>query len=91
MGSIIVVTGTIMFFVESIDMDDVMRKIIREDIKELYIDGEYIYTAYSKLLVKQSYKRSSDSYYITLSDFLNTENYYSKSEIRDNKLNKLGI
>jgi hypothetical protein len=60
------------------------------------MEGEYVYTSYSKLLHKSKLKqRFYDIEYSTnltgIKNFFNRENYYTKSEIRDNKLNKLGI
>lgn len=78
------------------DLKKIYTETIKNDLKEHVIDGEYIYTSYSKLLHKAKKKHSiyeigNSTNLIGIKNFFNRENYYTKSEIRDKKLNKLGI
>jgi hypothetical protein len=96
---LVIVGGLITYGVEPLDEWDIKKiytETIKNDLKEHVIEGEYIYTSYSKLLHKSKLKqRFYDIEYSTnltgIKNFFNRENYYTKSEIRDNKLNKLGI
>jgi hypothetical protein len=96
---LVIVGGFITYGVEPLDEWEIKKiytETIKKDLKEHVIDGEYIYTSYSKLLHKSKLKqRFYDIEYSTnltgIKNFFNRENYYTKSEIRDNKLNKLGI
>ncbi len=96
---IVILVGFITYGVEPLDEWDIKKiytETIKNDLKEHVIDGEYIYTSYSKLLHRSKIKqRFYDIENVTdligIKNFFNRENYYTKSEIRDNKLNKLGI
>jgi hypothetical protein len=96
---LVIVGGLITYGVEPLDEWDIKKiytETIKNDLKEHVMEGEYVYTSYSKLLHKSKLKqRFYDIEYSTnltgIKNFFNRENYYTKSEIRDNKLNKLGI
>jgi hypothetical protein len=96
---LVIVGGLITYGVEPLDEWEIKKiytETIKNDLKEHVMEGEYVYTSYSKLLHKSKLKqRFYDIEYSTnltgIKNFFNRENYYTKSEIRDNKLNKLGI
>jgi hypothetical protein len=96
---LVIVGGFITYGVEPLEEWEIKKiytETIKKDLKEYFIDGEYIYTSYSKLLKISKQKQAFyDIEYSTnltgIKNFFNRENYYTKSEIRDNKLNKLGI
>jgi hypothetical protein len=83
-------------FIEELELNKVIKKTIINNFTERHIDDQWIYTSYNKLLKKSTYKRDIDEvmYNInirTYNDFLNLEDFYTKAEIREGKLNKLGI
>jgi hypothetical protein len=96
---LVIVGGLITYGVEPLDEWDIKKiytETIKNDLKEHVMEGEYVYTSYSKLLHRSKLKqRFYDIEHTTnltgIKNFFNRENYYTKSEIRDNKLNKLGI
>jgi len=97
--SVIIISVFFSYVIEPLDEWDIKKiytETIKKDLKEHVIDGEYIYTAYSKLLHKSNRKQKfhdieNATDLIGIKNFFNRENYYTKSEIRDKKLNKLGI
>jgi len=72
-----------------LDIDEALRKTIKSDLTERIIDGEYIYTSYSKLLHRGH--KITNLHYLKFKEFLKLESFYTKKEIRDNKLKKIGI
>jgi competence protein ComGC len=83
-------------FIEELELNKVRKKTIINNFTERHIEGQWVYTSYNKLLKKSIYKRDVDEvmYGITIrthNDFLNLEDFYTKAEIREGKLNKLGI
>ena len=96
---LVILVGFVTYGVEPLDEWDIKKiytETIQNDLKEYVIDGEYIYTSYSKLLNRSMHKKSlyeigQHTDLIGIKNFFGRENYYTKSEIRDNKLNKLGI
>jgi competence protein ComGC len=83
-------------FIEELELNKVRKKTIINNFTERHIDDQWVYTSYNKLLKKSTYKRDIDEvmYNInirTYNDFLNLEDFYTKAEIREGKLNKLGI
>jgi hypothetical protein len=96
---LVIVGGLITYGVEPLDEWEIKKiytETIKKDLKEHVMEGEYVYTSYSKLLKISKQKQAFyDIEYSTnltgIKNFFNRENYYTKSEIRDNKLNKLGI
>jgi hypothetical protein len=84
-------------FIEELELNKVRKKTIINNFIERNIEGQWVYTSYNKLLMKSPYKkRDIDEvmYGITIrthNDFLNLEDFYTKAEIREGKLNKLGI
>ena len=59
------------------------------------LDQNYHHISYSKIIYSKTSRSSiSQNKYvpdITLKEFFNKEDYYTKSELRDIKLNKIGI
>lgn len=96
---IIILVGFISYGVEPLDEWDIKKiysETIKSDLKEHVIDGEYIYTSYSKMLhrskrMQKFYDIENATDLIGIKNFFNRENYYTKAEIRDNKLSKLGL
>jgi hypothetical protein len=96
---LVIIGGFVTYGIEPLDEWDIKKiytETIKKDLKEHVIDGEYIYTSYSKLLHRSKHKKSfydieHSTDLIGIKNFFTRENYYTKSEIRDNKLNKLGI
>jgi hypothetical protein len=83
-------------FIEELELNKVRKKTIINNFTERHIEGQWVYTSYNKLLKKSTYKRDVEEvmYGITIrthNDFLNLEDFYTKAEIREVKLNKLGI
>ena len=83
-------------FIEELELNKVRKKTIINNFTERHIEGQWVYTSYNKLLKKSIYKRDVEEvmYGITIrthNDFLNLEDFYTKAEIREGKLNKLGI
>lgn len=83
-------------FIEELELNKVRKKTIINNFTERKIEGQWVYTSYNKLLQKSTYKRDVDEvmYNIIIKktdDFFNLEDFYTKAEIREVKLNKLGI
>lgn len=83
-------------FIEELELNKVRKKTIINNFTERKIEGQWVYTSYNKLLQKSTYKRDVDEvmYNIIIKktdDFFNLEEFYTKAEIREVKLNKLGI
>ena len=83
-------------FIEELELNKVRKKTIINNFTARKIEGQWVYTSYNKLLQKSTYKRDVDQvmYDIIIKktdDFFNLEDFYTKSEIREVKLNKLGI
>jgi hypothetical protein len=83
-------------FLEELELDKVRKKTIKSNFTERNIDGEWIYTSYNKLIFRSSYRKLDPIEIPTrilksTDEFFNLENFFTKAEIRDNKLNKLGI
>ena len=83
-------------FIEELELSKVRKKTIINNFTERKIEGQWVYTSYNKLLQKSTYKRDVDEvmYNIIIKktdDFFNLDDFYTKAEIREVKLNKLGI
>ena len=83
-------------FIEELELNKVRKKTIINNFTERKIEGQWVYTSYNKLLQKSTYKRDVDEvmYNIIIKktdDFFNLDDFYTKAEIREVKLNKLGI
>ena len=99
-GSVILFSISITIFVififslclEELELKNVIKKTIHDNIKVINTeDGRYIYTSYNKLLVKKTYQTKISIEMDSVKDFFSLNNFYTKSEIRDNKLEQLGI
>ena len=97
LSSLLLIFFIVSLFVEELELDKVRKKTIISNFKERNIDGEWVYTSYDKLLFKSSYQKTDPIDEIptrilkNTDEFFNLENFFTKAEIRDNKLNKLGI
>jgi hypothetical protein len=82
-------------FLEELELDKVRKKTIKSNFTERNIDGEWIYTSYSKLIFRSTYRKDVDdipNHILKSTDvFFGLENFFTKAEIREGKLNKLGI
>lgn len=86
-------------FIEDLDIEDVTLKTIRDGLKENEIGSlsqyRYYYTSYNKLVYKATYQYDFEDVPIykfkELKKFLKLENFYTKAELRESKLKKLGI
>lgn len=96
--SLFLIIVTITFFVEGLDINEVMKKTIIMDLdfKINKDDGNYYYVAYTKKILKSYSKKSLWEIEIninnlTLSEFNKLETYLDQSEMRDKKLEEIGI
>ena len=86
-------------FIEDLEIQKVTQMTIIDDIKEHEIGSlsqyRYYYTSYNKLVYKSTTQYDFDDIPIykfkELKKFLNLENFYTKAELREVKLRKLGI
>lgn len=81
------------FFIEESEMEYALRDVIKRNIDEHIIDGEYFYVAYSRIIRRQKYQTDypySGSNY-NLREFLELPIFQTKADIRDKKLSKIGI
>ena len=83
-------------FIEELELNKVRKKTIINNFTERKIEGQWVYTSYNKLLQKSTYKRDVDEvmYNIIIKktdDFFNLDDFYTKAEMREVKLHKLGI
>lgn len=90
------ILATLLFislFLEPYEIDGIIEETIYEAVKEIFYEGEYIYTSYSKLILKSQFKQDTShlKYNRNIKSFMAREDFYTKSEQRNNKLKKLGI
>ncbi len=88
----------ISFLIEPLDsyeIDQVIEETICESLKECFYEGEYIYTSYSKLILKSQFQQNANANHLkydrSIKAFMDREDFYTKSEQRNNKLKRLGI
>lgn len=80
-------------FIEDSEMEYALRDTIKRNIDEHIIDGEYFYVAYSRIIRRQKYQTDypySGSNY-NLREFLELPIFETKADIRNKKLEKIGI
>ena len=80
-------------FIEESEMEYALRDVIKRNIDEHIIDGEYFYVSYSRIILRQKYQTDypySGSNY-NLREFLELPIFQTKADIRDKKLSKIGI
>jgi len=81
------------FFIEESEIEYALRDTIKRNIDEHIIDGEYFYVAYSRIIRRQKYQTDypySGSNY-NLREFLELPIFETKADIRNKKLEKIGI
>jgi hypothetical protein len=86
-------------FIEDLEIKNVTQRTIMDGLKEHEIGSlsqyRYYYTSYNKLVYKSNTQYDFDDIPIykfkKLKKFLNLENFYTKAELREVKLRKLGI
>jgi hypothetical protein len=86
-------------FIEDLEIKNVTQRTIMDGLKEHEIGSlsqyRYYYTSYNKLVYKSATQYDFDDIPIykfkELKKFLNLENFYTKAELREVKLRKLGI
>lgn len=86
-------------FIEDLEIKKVTKRTIIDDLKEHEIGSlsqyRYYYTSYNKLVYKSATQYDFDdipsSSLKDLNYFLKLENFYTKAELREVKLRKLGI
>jgi hypothetical protein len=86
-------------FIEDLEIKNVTQRTIMDGLKEHEIGSlsqyRYYYTSYNKLVYKSNTQYDFDDIPIykfkELKKFLNLENFYTKAELREVKLKKLGI
>ena len=95
-GLIFLIAG---FFIEDFDIQKVTLKTITDGLKENEIGSlsqyRYYYTSYNKLVYKTTNQYDFEDVPVfkfrELKNFLKLENFYTKAELRESKLKKLGI
>ena len=86
-------------FIEDLDIQEVTLKTITDGLKEHEIGSlsqyRYYYTSYNKLVYKATNQYDFEDVPVykfkELKKFLKLENFYTKAELRESKLKKLGI
>lgn len=82
------------FFIEESEMEYALRDTIKRSIDEHAIDGEYFYVSYSRIILRQKYQTDypySGSGIASLGEFLELPIFQTKADIRNKKLEKIGI
>lgn len=82
------------FFIEDSEMEYALRDVIKRNIDEHIIDGEYFYVSYSRIIRRQKYQTdypASGTGITSLKEFLELPIFQTKADVRDKKLSKLGI
>ena len=80
----------------NLELERVLKDTLYDNYNIVELDQNYHHISYSKIIYSKT-SRSSISHLnkyvpdITLKEFFNKEDYYTKSELRDIKLNKIGI
>ena len=80
-------------FIEESDMQYALRDVIKRSIDEHVVDCEYFYVSYSRIILRQKYQTDypySGSNY-NLREFLELPIFETKTDIRNKKLEKIGI
>lgn len=80
-------------FIEESEMEYAIRDTIKRSIDKHAIDGEYFYVSYSRIIRRQKYQSDypySGSNY-NLIEFLELPIFETKADIRNKKLEKIGI
>ena len=81
-------------FIEESEIEYALRDVIKRNIDEHIVDGEYFYVAYSRIIKRQTFQTDypySGSGITSLGDFLELPIFQTKADIRDKKLSKIGI
>jgi hypothetical protein len=81
-------------FIEDSEMEYALRDTIKRNIDEHIIDGEYFYVAYSRIIKRQTHHTDypySGSGVYNLREFLELPIFETKGDIRNKKLEKIGI
>ena len=82
------------FFIEESEMEYALRDVIKRNIDEHIIDGEYFYVAYSRIIRRQKYQTDypySGTGISNVREFLELPIFQIKADIRNKKLAKIGI
>lgn len=78
-------------FIEESEIQYALRDVIKRNIDEHIIDGEYFYVAYSRIILRQKYQTDYPYSDYNLREFLELPIFQTKADIRDKKLSKIGI
>ena len=81
-------------FIEESEIEYAIHDVIKRNIDEHIVDGEYFYVAYSRIIRRQKYQTdypASGSGITNVRDFLELPIFQTKADIRDKKLAKIGI
>ena len=81
-------------FIEESEMEYAIRDVIKRNIDEHIVDGEYFYVAYSRIIRRQKYQTdypASGSGITNVRELLELPIFQTKADIRDKKLSKIGI
>jgi hypothetical protein len=100
-GTVLFVIFIISLFPEDLELKQVLKKTMKSNYKEVFVEDPnntdlYYSISYNKVFFKSHFSKNFYSNWeasaiSNVSDFFNCEDYFTKSELRDIKLSKLGI
>ena len=100
-GIFLFVIFIISLFPEDLELKQVLKKTIKSNYKEVFVEDPnntdlYYSISYNKVFFKSHFSKNfysnwESSAISNVSDLFNCEDYFTKSELRDRKLSKLGI
>lgn len=100
-GTVLFVIFIISLFPEDLELKQVLKKTMKSNYKEVFVEDPnntdlYYSISYNKVFFKSHFSKNFYSNWEAsaiscVRDFFNCEDYFTKSELRDRKLSKLGI
>lgn len=100
-GTVLFIIFIISLFPEDLELKQVLKKTMKSNYKEVFVEDPnntdlYYSISYNKVFFKSHFSKNFYSNWeasaiSNVSDFFNCEDYFTKSELRDRKLSKLGI
>jgi hypothetical protein len=97
--SVFLIMIIVSIFIEDIEIKKVVKKTILNDLSLITIKSnnyseKYIWTSYSKKVLESIRIKNKDEVYgldMTLSEFMQLENHIEREDLRDKKLEEIGI
>jgi len=97
--SVFLIMIIVSIFIEDIEIKKVVKKTILNDLSLITIKSnnyseKYIWTSYSKKVLESIRITNKDEVYgldMTLSEFMQLENHIEREDLRDKKLEEIGI